>query len=84
MGVGEGVGVGVGVCDTKNMELQECGEKSRSELQEFESPRGGCSSRLASTKPVISHPVVSRVDPLESRETRNGAFTEESLHARHG
>ena len=50
-------------------------EKSRAEARlDFESFLGGPSSFFNSTRPAIRRPVVKCVDPLESRETKDGYF----------
>ena len=44
----------------------------------LDSPLGGRSSWLASTKSAICRPDVNHVDPFEARDTKNGALRVES------
>ena len=69
---GGGAALGLGGVEEKLWQKR-VEEKSRAEARlDFESFLGGCSSFLNSTRPAIRRPVVKCVDPLESRETKDG------------
>ena len=72
---GGGAALGLGGVEEKLWQKR-VEEKSRAEARlDFESFLGGPSSFFNSTRPAIRRPVVKSVDPLESRERRDGYFS---------
>ena len=73
--IGVGVGRGWVWAEWKKNWQKRVEEKRRTDVRlDFKSSLGGCASRLNFTRPTICRPVVKCVDPLESRETKDGYF----------